>query len=420
MQVHKYYTKTRGGGSITAFLETKRILEKNGHQVLVFAMQDADNFPCPESSYFSEHFDLNSAMSWKEKFQVAKKIIYNQEAKEKLARLIAEKKPQLAHLHNIYHYLSPSIVDALAKQQVPMVMTLHDYKLICPAYKLYADGLVCNLCRRKCYIHCLLNKCLKQSVSASFLGMLEAYVHRFKGTYAKIDQFIAPSQFIKDKHVEFGIPANKIQVMRYPIDLDRYEQILYPTPEEADFFVYYGRLSEEKGILNLLQAVARLKSQRNLGATKLLIIGKGPQEEQLKNKIKELGLHSNVEMIGFKTGTDLFNLVQKAKFVVVPSVWYDNSPLVVIESHLLRKPVVISDLGGTKESIIANQSGLIFPARQVGKLAYQIAAMLKYEPRNRMRMGERGRLHILKLHDEKQLYAELLNLYQTVLESKKR
>jgi glycosyltransferase involved in cell wall biosynthesis len=411
LQVHKYFTKKRGGGSVTAFLEMVKMLEKKGHAVSIFSMQDPQNEATPFAKYFPSHFDLNAKSDFWRKIRLFGKLIYNQEAKKKIAELIKVEHPDIAHLHNIYHYLTLSILSPLKKKRIPVVMTLHDYKIICPNYKLFNHGKICEKCKGGKYYHCFFNKCLKNSWSASFVVMFEAYLHKILKSYDQVDLFLAPSDFMRNKCIEFGIAPKKIQKMRYPFDFGKTGENQENIPEK-NYFLFYGRLSEEKGLKNLIQAVKKLVKNGKMSNDQLLIVGKGPQETELKVLVKRERLENKIIFTGFKEGLELQKIISAAKFVVVPSVWYDNSPLVVIESQFYGKPVVVSDRGGTKESIIENQSGLVFEAENIADLAQKISQLLKLTYAERWAMGQTGKENIQKINNTEEIYQDLLETYR--------
>lgn len=414
LQVHKYFTKKRGGGSVTAFLEMVKMLEKRGHNVSVFSMQDPQNEATPFAKYFPSYFDLNAKASFWKKIHWAVKLIYNREAEKKMAELIAAECPEIAHLHNIYHYLTPSIISPLKKRHIPVVMTLHDYKIICPNYKLFNQGKLCEKCQGGKYYQCFLNKCLKDSWGASFLAMLEAYFHKILKSYDQVDLFLAPSDFMRKKCLEFGIAPEKIKKIRNLFDFKEAETIPENT-QEKDYFLFFGRLSEEKGLINLIQAVKKLVVTGKIGTNHLLIVGKGPQEAELKNLIKQEDLEDKIILTGFKEGLELKEIILGSKFVVVPSLWHENAPMVVIESQFYGKPVIVSDRGGMKESIIEGQTGLVFAAENVDALAQKINQLLELAYEERMAMGQAGKENIQKINNEEEIYQELLETYRKLL-----
>ncbi|MFO7806980.1 MAG: glycosyltransferase family 4 protein [Candidatus Moraniibacteriota bacterium] len=414
LQVHKYFSGTRGGGSVSAFFQTKRILENRGHTVQIFSMQDDENYRSKYSKYFAEHFDINKAENLWEKMKFAYKSIYNREAQKKLEALIKKEKPEVAHVHNIYHYLTPAILHTLKKHKTPVVFKLSDYKAICPNYKLFVNGEICEKCKGGKYYQCFLNKCLKNSRGVSLVAMLEAYVHKFIKSYQKVDYFLAPSEFMKNKCAEFGIPREKIKILRNALDVEEFD-----SPgnfEEENHFLYFGRISEEKGLEDLLQAVSVLKEQNKLRGNKLKIAGKGPREEYLKNLTRELRLEEEIEFVGFKQGEELKEVIRKSKFTILPSVWYDNSPMAVSETQLLEKPVIVSDRGGTKEMIKDKETGFVFKAEDIQDLSKKIEDMINLDKEDRKKMGEKGRENIKNLNSQEKYYKKLMSIYEDLSE----
>jgi glycosyltransferase involved in cell wall biosynthesis len=414
LQIHKYFSYQNGGGSVTAFFQTKKLLEKKGNQVIIFSMQDKSNVESIYSKYFIKHFDINKANNFFQKISWAFKSIFNFEAQRKLEELIKKEKPEVAHIHNIYHYLTPSILHTLKKHKIPMVFKLSDYKAICPNYKLFNQGKICEKCRGGKYYNCFLNRCLKNSWSISFVAMLEAYLHRWLKSYSKIDFFLAPSEFMKKKCVEFGIPARKIKILRNVVNVEEFS-LADEDYSEDNYVLFYGRISEEKGIEDLIRAIKILKESGELEKNRLKIVGKGPLENHLKKVVAELNLKKEVLFEGFKSGLELKKIIKKAKLIVLPSVWYDNSPLVISEAQLLKKPVVISDKGGSKEMIIDKKTGLVFEGGRIDDLAEKLKEILKMSISERNKMGELGRENIIKINNDENYYQNLMKIYKEVI-----
>ena len=412
LQIHKYFSKNNGGGSVTAFFETKNLLEEKGHKVIVFSMQDSDNEKTPYDKYFIKHFDINKVEGFLQKIKLAFKSIYNFEAQKKLEELIRDEKPEVAHVHNIYHYITPAIFKTLKKNKIPIVYKLSDYKPLCPNYKLFNKGKICEKCKGAKYYNCFLNKCLKDSFAISFIAMLEAYVHNFLGSYKKVDLFLAPSEFIKKKCVEFGITKDKIKILRNVVDEVNFVDSKF---EEGNYFLYYGRISEEKGIEDLIKAVKKIKDLGILNGNSLKIVGKGPQEKKIKELIVKLKLKNEVEMVGYKKGVELKKIIKKAKFVVLPSIWYDNSPLIISEAGLFQKPVIVSDSGGSKE-MINEETGVVFKTGNVDDLAKKIVFVINLTRKEREVMGSKGQKNIKKINNKENYYKKLLKIYKELIE----
>ncbi|MFA5359349.1 MAG: glycosyltransferase [Patescibacteria group bacterium] len=357
IQINKFYYKK--GGSESYVFALSELLEKAGHKVMPFAMADEKNEKTPYDKYFSAPVNLE-----KFNFKDIVKLFYNREAARQLEKLIKAERPDIAHLHNISHQLSSSIIDVLKKYHVPVVQTLHDYKLICPNYKLFSGGRACYKCRGGKYYNCALNKCVKNSFSKSLLASLEAYFCYWRGIYKKIDLFIAPSKFMKDICVSFGVADNKIKV------LNNFQNKIISSSSAISnepYLLYYGRLSEEKGIEVLAKAMALIN--KNI---KLKIIGEGPDFNKIRNLIKKLNLTDRIEMLGAKYGQELNNYVANSKAVIVPSIWPENFPYVVLEAMSAGKPVIASAIGGLKEMITDGENGFLFKAGDVKSLALAI------------------------------------------------
>ena len=300
-----------------------------------------------------------------------------------------------------------------------MVLKLSDYKLICPNYKLFNKGKICQKCQGGRYYHCFFNRCLKNSFLVSLVATLEAYVHRFLGSYDKIDFFLAPSLFMKKKCEEFGVPAEKIEILRNVVDQNNFppsnEQKKDLIEQKNKFFLFYGRLSEEKGILSLLKIVAHLKEQKKLFNRQLWIVGQGPQKEEIEKKIKQLMLEDVVRLVGFRQGEKLKEIIRAADFVVLPSIWLDNSPLVISEAQLLEKPVLVSALGGSPEMIIDQVTGLVFDPFSLKDFSEKLISLLKFSDAEREKMGRAGRENILQLNSPENYYQKLMSFYRKVI-----
>ena len=344
------------GGSETYYFALKRMLEAKGHTVIDFSMEDEKNFDSPYSEYFVESVDYNGGMSKKQQLKAAKNIIYSTEAKRKLEKLIQETKPDIAHLHIFQHQLSPSILDVLKKYNIPTVYTAHDLKMLCLNYVMMTHGQLCEKCKGGHYLNCLKQKCVKNSTLKSSINVMEGYLHKWRKSYDVIDVILTPSLFYKNKFLDFGI--DKERVYHLPNFLDRECPQVEPAEDREQYFLYFGRLSAEKGVLTLIKAVENTK---NL----LYIVGTGPCKEEIEQYLKEHHM-PNVKLLGFKSGQELINVVGNAKAVILPSEWYENGPYSAIESLQLGRPIIGSELGGLPELIDGN--GKVFGHGNVEEL----------------------------------------------------
>jgi glycosyltransferase involved in cell wall biosynthesis len=348
LQINKFFYKR--GGAEAYMLSLSDFLRDQDHQVIEFSMEHPENLKSDYSQYFVKNYELNKRESILKDIIKAGHLIYSFEAKRKLAKLIKKEKPDIVHLHNFYFQLTPSILSVIKKHNIPMVWTMHDYKLICPNYRLFTQDKVCEKCKVFKYYNCLKYKCIKDNRPMSFLAMIESYLHNWLlRSYNKIDLYISPSKFLKSKVTEWGIDKNKVSQIYNFINIENFK----PNYESGEGLVYFGRIGMEKGIFVLLEAM------KDLPKIPLKIIGDGPLKKDVEDYIKDNNL-SNVELIGHTTGNKLFNHIKNARFVVLPSQWYENNPISILEAFALGKPVIGAKIGGIPELVQEGKTGVLF------------------------------------------------------------
>lgn len=395
------------GGSERCFFELSAALERLGHEVVPFSMQHPNNLPSEYDDYFLSYMDFPSKLgkgsSLKDKWQVAERVIYSREARDKIARLIELTKPDIAHVHGIAHETSPSILPAIKQAGIPVVQTLHDYKLMCPNTNFVSQGEVCERCKGHRYYNVVRRRCKRGSLAASALAAVEMTVHKTLHIYERnVDTFIAPSQFLKEKLHEYGI---RNQVVNVPngLDLDRFEPCY--TPE--NYFVFFGRLVNVKGVQTLLEAM------RHVPDGKLIIAGSGDLEDELKQFARVHNLH-NVEFLGH-VNSGLVELIQRAAFSVVPSEWYENYSMSVIESLACGTPVVGARIGGIPEQVHDGINGLLFESGNAVELAEKINAMLA-DPAKTIEMGHNGRAQVEQQNSLDIYTRRTIDVYEDLLQ----
>jgi glycosyltransferase involved in cell wall biosynthesis len=405
IQVNKYhYLKS---GADRYYFDVSESLTKLNHQVDHLSMANERNVEAQPGDRFVEEVNYRTKMTFSQKARHGLQAIRHAQA----ARLAGEMVKQdageaVVHLHSIYHQLSPSIVGAFARAGVPMVQTLHDYKLICPGYILMTQGEVCERCKGGKYYNALKHRCLLDSTGASAVGMLEAYFHRFKGTYNKISKFLCPSRFMLEKCAEFGIEAHRLCHMPYFLPADRYR-----SGEATDLTqcVYIGRLSREKGIATLVEAMSRLPE----GKLKLKVLGEGPMRKPLEDLVKER-CPDRVEFMGYQSGEALMGAIRDAAFCVVPSEWYENYPFAVLEPFALGTPVVGARIGGIPELVREGITGRLHDSGNVDSLIDALLWMTS-ERADLPKMGREARRVIEDEHGEEAHMARLLGIYKEVM-----
>jgi glycosyltransferase involved in cell wall biosynthesis len=397
------------GGDSTYMLALAKLLEEKGHEVIPFAMKHPSNLPSPYSNYFVGEIDfpeLFRAASPRAALKVVARSIHNGEARKKIAALVDKVKPDIAHFHNIHAHLTASIIAPLRKRGIPIVWTLHDYRLICPNTSLLSKGELCERCLPNRFYEAILQRCKRGSLPASFIAMLTTLYDRFLRIPTHIDRFITPSNFLKAKLMQGGFDPARIENVPNFVDLSGYAGL-----PEKDYFCYIGRLSHEKGLDILIRAMARLDEGR------LLIVGRGPDEEDLKELAAELGTR-RVEFAGFQSGAELERILADSQFVVLPSRWYENLPFAIMEAFASSKPVVASRIGGIPEMVDDGINGLLFPTGDVDALAASLRRMLG-DRRMREEMGRRGREKAERLYEREAHYAQLDRVYRAVIAEKR-
>lgn len=350
------------GGSETYMLKLGQYLASKGHEVQYFGMEDKRNIVGNNIRSYVKQVDFKSGKLI-DKISYPFKLIYSFEARAKIANVLDDFKPDIVHMNNINFQLTPAIIYEIKKREIPMVQTVHDPQIACPNHRLYNEynEKLCVKCLDGEYINCYKEKCLKNSRIASAIATIESYYYHKRNTYNLVDIYICPSKFISEIIQKGGIEKSKIEILyNFSDNISR----VSTNNLKKDYVLYFGRLSKEKGIDTLLLACKKLHN------IKFIIVGDGP----LREKVTKL---SNVEFLGFKSGDELNKLIKEARFSVYPSEWYENCPLSVIESLNLGTPVIVSDLGGAKELIEHNVTGLIFKGGEKEELIKVIEELWK-------------------------------------------
>jgi len=394
------------GGDAVCTLSTGELLSRKGHQVFYWGMKHPDNPAFPHSEYFIENIDYDRKMSKKDKTFKALKIFYSLEAKKKINKLIKEIKPDIVHLNNFAHQISPSILYIFKKYNIPVVMTMHDYKLVCPAYLLFSGNKICESCRDGRYYWCLFKKCVKKSYAKSLINAMEMYLHhKILRAYSLINLYIAPSMFLRDKVKQMGFKNEIVHLPNF-VNLDKF----VPNYEHNNEICYFGRLSPEKGLGVLIDAVKGLD-------IRLKIIGSGPVEEKLREKVKNEQIN-NISFLGYKTGIFLENEIRKSIVTIMPPQWYEVFPRAVIESFSLGKPVIGARIGGIRELVKDGETGYTFEPGDPKDLRKKIVKLL--EDRDKIvSMGKTARKFVEENFDSEKHYVKLINVYEMAIKKVK-
>ncbi len=390
-------------GTEVYLFELMDMMRAHGHEVALFSMADVRGEPTPYDSDFVPHVDFKTGGRGPLKaLKQAAHMIYSRDARKRLRRVIDAFRPDVAHVRNIYHHLSPSILWELKAQKVPVVYHLNDFKLLCPSYNLVAHGQTCERCHGGKFWHVVTEGCYEGPRSATLALAAEAYFHKWLGSYSHcVDRLLAPSCFVKAKFVENGFPEERIEV------LPHFQRLPPQSPAKAAAdapIVYFGRLSPEKGVDDLLQAVAGLPQVR------LIIAGEGPQRGELEDQAAQLGLR-NVEFAGSLKREELDSLIATSRFTVFPSRAYETLGKSILESYAWERAVVASDLGSRRELVQDGKTGVLFSPGDVGQLSKAIL-FLSERPETAAQMGASGRELVLRDHSPDDHYLKMIQLYE--------
>ena len=406
----------RRGGAEVVFLNTGDLLKAKGHDVVYFSQKWEENLPYDDSKYFPKGIDTKVQGIFN-KLKGIGNYFYNKEAANKLEELIKVEYPDIAHVHLFWGGISGSIFKVLRKYNIPIVHTAHDYRMVCPGYA-FKNGKneICEKCAGENFLHCISNRCSKGSFVMSTLMCMEMYYRNcFMNPLENIDSFMFVSDFSYNKHLQYA-PKYKEKhcVTMYNFqDAKVLEQVSRDLDTYDSYYLFYGRLSYEKGIQTLIDAFSELPN------LKLKIVGTGPLENELKQLCLDKGI-TNIEFLGFKSGEELFCIIKNAKFVCVPSECYENNPMTIIESYTLRTPVIGSALGGIVEIIEEKKTGYKFQFGDMDDLKRAINEAESLDKNDYSKMKDNAERFAEENFSKDVYYTKLMNLYKYTIENYKK
>ena len=386
------------GGSEKYYFELAQLLKSKGHTVGFFSMKHEENITTGDPEYFVEEIDLNTGSKLK-----ALDVIYSQENKRLMAKALEEFKPDIVHINNFQRQLSASIIDAIKEKNIPIVMTAHDLNPICPASIMLYNGEVCDDCITKGYAQCIKKKCVKGSTLKSTLGVMEKKYYDIHKVFRKIDCIISPSEFIKNQLVNGKLKYSEIVTLHnFVNESERNEYVL------GDYAFYLGRLSKEKGILNLIEAIGDIPN------AKLLIAGDGPEREKIEAYISEHKLDGRITLLGYQNQDSIHKYITNSRFIVVPSIWNENCPYSVLEAMEIGKPIVASRIGGIPELIVDGENGYLYKADDINELKEKLMLMLDNDDKVN-RFAQKSRELYESYYSPDSYYNELIKIYNKVM-----
>lgn len=404
LNVHRY--RYRKGGAEAVYLDHSRLFAERGWSCAEFAMAHSKNPPSAWDEYFPAQFEPRPG--WRGLLDIPR-FVYSAEARQQMARLLESFRPDIVHVHGLYHQLTPSVLEPIAASGIPIVYTMHDFKLLCPAYSLFTEKLgLCERCASGSFWNCATNACLHGSRAVSAVYALDSYIHRWRGSYDAVSAFVMPSRSILEKHREHGFPAGKLHHIPNFFETTADEPATRELIAEARqrygrYVVYFGRLSSEKGCGVLIEAC-------DAAGLTLVLVGEGPEEAHLRELAARSG--QAVHFTGYLAGGRLWAVVEAALGVVLPSIWYEIAPKSVLEAMARAKPVIASAIGGLPEQVEDGVTGYLAKPGNAAALAEALLRLAGLSAAERETMGERARTRALTSFTADRYFTSTANLYE--------
>ncbi len=380
LSVHNFYQQP--GGEDEAFRQEARLLEQHGHEVI---------------RYHVHNDQLNS----KARLDLLRTTIYNSTAYRQVRSLIQDRRPDIMHVHNTFPLLSPAVYYAAASERVPVVQTLHNYRLLCPAAVLYRNGKTCERCVETASPWpAVMHSCYRGSRSASAAAASMLTIHRLLRTYTRVSTYVALSEFSAEKFLRAGIPQSKVIVKPNFIAPD-------PGPGSGHastpaYCLFAGRLTAEKGVRTLLDAWTQFSPPMDLE-----IAGDGELAGEVAAAAEQ---NPRIRWHGRLRKEQLYERIEKAAALIVPSTWYEPFGIVLIEAFAMSVPVIASNIGALGAMVTHLRNGLHFEAGDAGNLAAQVR-WLHEHPHVAVRMRHEARREFELRYTGERNYSLLMKIY---------
>lgn len=387
------------GGSEKYYFELAEMLKEHGHEVAFFSMKNEKNIKTGDKEYFVEKIDLNTGSKLK-----ALDVIYSKANKKLMEKALNEFKPDIVHINNFQRQLSASIIKPIKKRNIPIVFTAHDLQAVCPNSAMLRNGKICEECKNGKYNNCIKYKCTKNSSLKSILSVLEAKYYEKHKVYEQFDYIITPSNFVGSKIKAEKPSIRKVKTMYNFIDIDNSED---DKMQNDGYALYSGRISEEKGIINLVEAF------RKIDNGKLYIAGDGPEKQKIEEMIRKNNLEGKIKLLGYLNKEEMREALIKSRFLVLPSIWYENCPFSIIEALSVGKPVVGSNIGGIPELLENGKNGYLYKYDDINELEHVIRKM--FETEEYLTLSHNAKENAKIKFSKENYYKELMEVYKEVL-----
>jgi len=393
------------GGKERYIAEVKPLLAGRGIDYAEFCLAEAGNAPSPWAAFFPPRLAVDSPNPLR-RLQAAALRIYNRQSARALRRLLDYAPCDVAHVHSAHHF-SAATLRALARRDIPVVWTLHDYLAICPVATLFTADEVCERCRGGRFYQAVRYRCAQSGLAGSAVAALDSAWMRWSGALASVRRFIAPSDFAARMAVAFGLPEDRLVTIHYFAPVDKWPPEAMP---ERGPITFIGRLYRQKGAHVFLEALARLRLP---AGQRVVIAGDGPELAALKAQAERLGL-SQVAFTGALDEAGVHRLLRESRVVVVPSIWYEVLGIVILEAFAVGRPVVAAAVGGIPEVVIHGQTGLLCQPGDAEALADQIATLLA-SPTQAAEMGKAARRYAETAFSPARHLDQLVQVYKEAI-----
>ncbi len=386
------------GGSDRYFFTLAELLQKHGHRVVPFTAASPNNEPSEWENYFPRGADFEHPSAGD-----LLRFLYSHDAVKSIRQLLKDTNIDLAHFHIYYGKLTASILEVLKRDGIPLIQTLHEYKLTCPVYSHLSNDEICEACEGKHFWRALPKRCNRGSLARTALSVTESYISKMLGAVKKFDHFISVSHFLRKKMISHGIPEDKISTVHNFVDVSD----ITPNFSEGDYILYFGRVHRSKGILTLIEAAVPLTD------VPIYIVGDGEAIPEVQQIIEQNGC-KHIHLLGFKQGDELRELIRNSICTVLPSEWYENCPMSVLESYAYGKPVIGADIGGIPELIVDGVDGCLVPSGEQETLRDRLLWMSEHKS-DAAEMGRIGRYKMETEFNADIHYERIMNVYQQFL-----
>jgi len=400
----------RRGGADVVYLNTGDLLKKHGHKVIYFSTSSSQNEQTEFSKYFTRDIDALKLDFLQQIFWTPRKL-YSIETKRNLSELIKYEMPDVAHIHLYKGGLTASILPVLKKHQIPTIITLHDYSLICPR-NIFMDGNdnICEKCLTSNTINCVINRCNRKNIFYSTISYIEYQINnKLFRPELYFDKIISVCKFNFEKH-QVKLNLRERLVLLY--NFSPLKDLNTPEVSKGKYFLFYGRLSKEKGILTLVDAWERLGSE-----FRLKIAGEGSLLSEVERRINT-HKNKNIELLGHKSGMELSDLIKNASYIIVPSECNENNPMTIIEGYSLGKPVIATKVGGIPEIVIEGETGFLFEIKNIADLAGKVKEAHAFSDSNYETLSRNARKFADKNFSSNLHYKNLMEIYSGVIKNR--